>query len=302
VGDKDGATLASVVRRSARDRVRAAGVVGGLALGSASGCNDIVALDCDAVTDACATTGPNEGESEGSSGAGEGTSAEGSESGATAGSSDVDTSASDSTGPSDTGPPSCGDGIVDGDEECDDGDLVDIDECSNECRRPVCGDGLVQFGEDCDLGMGNHDHGTCKSDCRAAICGDGVILFGVESCDGADLDGYSCETVGYPGGELLCDASCQLDFSMCSLCAGGEPCDAYQLCEDTCESGLPCWNETGQAGTCLPVCMGPENCLPYEGFATECIGDTCVIPCENECPGGLLCQESQFYPGMVCLW
>ncbi len=293
------ATLAFVVRRSARDRARAAAFVGGLALGSASGCNDIVALDCDApaVTAACAT-----GSSEGSSGVGDATTAtSGTSSGATVAGSDLETSVTDATGVADTGS-FCGDGIVDGDEECDDGDPIDIDECSNECRRPVCGNGIVQIGEDCDLGGANDDHGTCKSDCRAAICGDGVVLSGVESCDGGDLDGYSCEIFGYPGGDLGCDAACQLDLSTCSLCPDGtEQCDAYQPCDEACESGLPCWNETG-IGTCLPTCMGPENCRPYAGFPAECIGDMCVVPCEKECPDGLTCQMTQLHPSPVCLW
>lgn len=274
-------------------------LVGGLALGSASGCNDIVPLECDApaVTAACAT-----GESgEGSSDVGEGTSSTSATGSAASTATSDATSGTDATGPADTGS-FCGDGIVDGDEECDDADHVDIDECSNECRRPVCGNGIVQVGEDCDLGEANDDHGTCKSDCSAAICGDGVVRTGYEMCDGADSGKYTCEAFGYPGGEIGCDRTCHPDTSACSLCEGGEPCDAYQPCDETCESGLPCWNELGMIGTCLPVCMGPENCPLYEGFASDCFGDMCLIPCENDCPDGLQCQVTQLAPTPVCLW
>lgn len=47
-------------------------------------------------------------------------------------------------------------------------------------------------------------------------CGDGVIT-PPEQCDGNDLDGYTCETLGYTGGgTLACDpVTCTLDTSNC---------------------------------------------------------------------------------------
>jgi len=262
----------------------------GLALGFASACHDIVALDCSragrwretnpTVSDACTPA----------------------DTGGTSVSGDVDTGAEDPTGVADTGS-LCGNGVVDPGEECDDGDLIDIDECDNECRAPVCGNGIVQPGEDCDLGIANDDHGSCKLDCTAAICGDGIVRWGVESCDGSDTDGFSCEAFGYVGGELLCDAGCVFDLSLCTFCPdGGDTCDAYQPCDAFCESGASCWSEYGFIGTCLPSCAMPDECPPADGFAAECWGEMCLIPCEEPCPRGMLCQPSVLYPGMVCLW
>ena len=74
-------------------------------------------------------------------------------------------------------PPSCGDGITDPGEECDDGNAVDTDDCTNACRLPVCGDGIVWDGhEECDDGTGNSDTlpDACRTSCRSASCGDGV--------------------------------------------------------------------------------------------------------------------------------
>jgi cysteine-rich repeat protein len=46
--------------------------------------------------------------------------------------------------------PACGDGVLQQREECDDGNEVDNDGCTNSCTSPVCGDGVVQDDEMCD--------------------------------------------------------------------------------------------------------------------------------------------------------
>ena len=61
-----------------------------------------------------------------------------------------------------TPPPVCGDGIVEGTEECDDGNLIPYDGCSQTCTiephclggtcTAVCGDGIVEETEECDDG------------------------------------------------------------------------------------------------------------------------------------------------------
>jgi cysteine-rich repeat protein len=66
----------------------------------------------------------------------------------------------------------CGDGVVQAGEACDDGNQEDNDTCSADCSRrrsvPVCGDGVVQKGEACD------DHNrvsgdTCEPDCTMPV-------------------------------------------------------------------------------------------------------------------------------------
>jgi cysteine-rich repeat protein len=87
----------------------------------------------------------------------------------------------------------CGDGIVSGAEECDDGPLnsdTAYPGCTTQCRRTYCGDGVVNGAEECDLGLrGNTatygDVGGCTSSCvLASYCGDGVVnaIYG-EMCD-----------------------------------------------------------------------------------------------------------------------
>src|SRR5439155_501294 len=50
--------------------------------------------------------------------------------------------------------PRCGDGVVDSDEECDDGNQTDGDGCAADCTAEpgVCGNRVVEDGEECDDG------------------------------------------------------------------------------------------------------------------------------------------------------
>ncbi len=66
----------------------------------------------------------------------------------------------------------CGDGKVEGDEECDSGaDISDFDpdRCRSTCRNPSCGDAVTDDGEACDDGSLNSDSesGRCRADCSA---------------------------------------------------------------------------------------------------------------------------------------
>ncbi len=71
------------------------------------------------------------------------------------------------TGPDQAG---CGDGIVDAElEQCDDGNQVDEDACTNECKGNVCGDGLLHRGvEECDDGNNINAGDGCSNRCFAA--------------------------------------------------------------------------------------------------------------------------------------
>ena len=62
----------------------------------------------------------------------------------------------------------------------------------------------------------HHDLRECEAlppaVCR--VCGNGVREIG-ETCDGNDLGGETCQSRGFDGGVLACDASCMLDTVMC---------------------------------------------------------------------------------------
>jgi cysteine-rich repeat protein len=114
----------------------------------------------------------------------------------------------------------CGDGIVAGDEACDDGDLGgEFGHCKADCSGlgERCGDAEVQEseGEVCDDGTNlmsydfNNEEG-CAPGCQPpASCGDEVVdvAFGEQCDDGNDVDGDGCESnctfrVGCGDGEV----------------------------------------------------------------------------------------------------
>jgi cysteine-rich repeat protein len=59
----------------------------------------------------------------------------------------------------------CGDGILAGSEECDDGDEADADGCSARCTLEACGNGIKDPGEECDDGNDNEQDRcvTCRN-------------------------------------------------------------------------------------------------------------------------------------------
>jgi len=103
-------------------------------------------------------------------------------------------------------PPFCGDGVINGPEECDDGpnNQNDVEGgCSQACTiNPSCGDGVVmpERGEQCDLGVDNAppelvEYGGCTTECLLGPhCGDGIVQNPPEGCDdgnNTDFDGCS---------------------------------------------------------------------------------------------------------------
>lgn len=91
----------------------------------------------------------------------------------------------------------CGDGVLQGEEQCDDGNLSDSDACTAACKLPVCGDGVKSFGEACD-DANLDDSDACLATCEVARCGDGFLRAGIEACDDGnvfDVDGCNSDCV-----------------------------------------------------------------------------------------------------------
>ncbi|MEM9452630.1 MAG: lamin tail domain-containing protein [Myxococcota bacterium] len=99
---------------------------------------------------------------------------------------------------------------------------------------------------------------SSTSDIIMIVCGDGLVQ-GNEDCDGDDLNGEDCESLGYPGGRLLCADDCSFDEASCERCGNGmvdegEQCDLEQF------GGLSCQTKVVGGGfdngelICLPNC------------------------------------------------
>ncbi len=128
--------------------------------------------------------------------------------------------------------PRCGDQIRNGPEECDGLDLdsnsclaLGFDggtlTCDDQCALVTdgcteCGNGTTEAGETCDDGLSNGTYGFCASDCSGPgpRCGDGVRN-GPEDCDGSDLGGETCASLGRGTGTLSCSA-CAFATTTCT--------------------------------------------------------------------------------------
>ncbi len=107
-------------------------------------------------------------------------------------------SESESESETETGDPVCGNGIVEGNEECDDGNDIPGDGCEPGCvNTPVCGNEIVESGETCDDGNTEPGDG-CDENCQVeqseGECGNGIVERPELCDDGNDIDGDGCES------------------------------------------------------------------------------------------------------------
>ena len=178
---------------------------------------------------------------------------------------------------------------------CNDGDDCTADSCNpdtgceHEIVIPCCGNGLVDDDEACD--DGNNDSGDgCSGDCMSdESCGNGILDPDSEACDG-DLFPVECHQ-----GDFACLDDCQtLDTSQCqSWCGDGAIDGDYEACDDgafptecydgqfECELECKYWNKSGCNEWCGDsLANGPEDCDGFD-FAAACPLSQCY--CSSDC-------------------
>lgn len=178
----------------------------------------------------------------------------------------------------------CGNATVDAQEQCDDGNTVSGDGCSATCTAEICGNGVLDAEEACDDGNTINNDG-CSVLCTLEFCGDGTQQ-GSEQCD----DG---NTLGGDG----CSAACNLEECGNGILEGSEECDdGNSVGGDGC-SGI-CTAEFCGNG----IAEGSEQC--DDGNSAN--GDGCSGLCNIEvCGNGVLdagesCDDANTFAGDGC--
>jgi len=164
---------------------------------------------------------------------------------------------------------SCGDGVVDPGETCDDGNDIDNDRCTSQCQRNTCGDGYLNVGvEQCDYGniaSGGRNGLPCVSEY-----------------------GSTCAT---------CNTSCHVEAQSGGFCGDGrrggrEQCDFVGVCEGGTSPGARCTSNTecGTGSVCrFPGVASTSTCLGigYD-YANDSVCDTNAYITEPG-SGGIVC-------------
>jgi len=129
-------------------------------------------------------------------------------------------------------------------------------------------------------------------DVEKSVCGDDLKDSG-EACDGTDLGGQSCVSLGFLGGTVSCNADCTLNSEACSNAAcgngvldDGETCDPgvggpVEGCDAVCQVVVG-WSCEGSPSVCVTVCS--DNLIAGD---EECDGtDLGTATCESTGHGG----------------
>lgn len=193
----------------------------------------------------------------------------------------------------------CGNSIAQGSEICDGTDLR-----GQTCQTQGFDGGELVCAANCGY--------VNITGCYQIRCGNNWIQPGSdEECDGPDLGGQSCTTLGFDSGALACDQTCHYDTRNCVGCGNGEAeedevCDGDDFAINNIDctdlgftSGVPgcttaCTYDTSTCGLCgNGIIDGTEICdtLALNGTTCESLGFN---------GGNLACSNTCNYDTIVC--
>jgi cysteine-rich repeat protein len=171
--------------------------------------------------------------------------------------------------------PTCGDGLIEGTENCEGPDTAvcvncrgvvcldgvynfviencdpsapDSPPCNPDCTYPQCGNGILEPGEGCEVGDAN-----CGN-CQIALCGDGIVNFAIEECELPQEHCTNCVLDRVCGDGFLNfnTEECELDTPGCL----GD-CTLAQVCGDGVVNFRTEQCEPSLDVNCLPTCRFP---------------------------------------------
>src|SRR5262249_8363095 len=165
--------------------------------------------------------------------------------------------------------------------------------------------GRVEVGEACD------GHGSCPTPTDVCVpagapgactcqdtCGTVAGIQPGEDCDGADLGGQTCASLGFLGGTLACGADCTFDTAQCmaAVCGNGavetgEACDPGGLggalpafASATCEAlGYPLGGTLACTADCAAIVTGPHCAGSVAAACTASAACGDAGPCVGGC-------------------
>jgi fibro-slime domain-containing protein len=184
----------------------------------------------------------------------------------------------------------CGDGVLQDNEACDDGNQESGDGCARNCLFVEKGFICRAPGEPCS---------------PFALCGDGVVSFPAEQCDDGNLtDGDGCSSLckfeigstcegspslcrptvcgdGEQEGAETCEANDGLPFDGCSTSCQAEPRCTDNGCTSSCGDGLVIGDEECDDGNGVSGDGCSADCKVELGYECEveppCEGDDCTL-------------------------
>jgi fibro-slime domain-containing protein len=222
----------------------------------------------------------------------------------------------------------CGDGIIERSEQCDDGNTTNGDGCSRICQieanwdcptqgQPcdylgVCGNGILTSNKACDDGN-TKDGDGCSGDCQSVetgyicrkpgnpctpLCGDARITASEECDDGNADSGDGCSAICRvePGWTCTQTTPSTCTHSECGngKVETGETCDdgntvPFDGCSPSCQKDPTCGTSTSAVGECKTVC-----------------GDGIYLPGVEDCDDGNVndgdgcSHDCKIEPGNTC--